>query len=66
MNLIKNSTGSLPPEADLCGTNLSITVKNGVATLFGNTESGTEASLAENLIIQMHGVNRVINLITYN
>lgn len=46
--------------------NLSITVKNDVVTLFGATESGAEAALAENLVPQTDGVERMINLITYN
>ena len=45
---------------------LSVTVNDGVATLFGTTESGAEAALAENKVAQMDGVDRVINLVTWN
>ena len=45
---------------------LSVTVNDGVATLFGTTESGAEAALAETKVAQMEGVDRVINLVTWN
>ena len=45
---------------------LSYKVQNGVATLFGNAESGFEAQLAENYVEQINDVDQVINLITFN
>lgn len=60
------TTDTLQPVSDTSSVNLSITVKNGVATLFGNTESGADSVVTENLVLQMHGVDRVINLITYH
>ncbi len=45
---------------------LSVTINDGVATLFGTTESGAEAALAETKISRMDGVDRVINLVTWN
>ena len=45
---------------------LSVTVNDGVATLFGSTDSGAEAALAEAKVAQMEGVDRVINLISWN
>lgn len=58
MNLLNSNPAAV--------TDLSITVKNGIATLFGTTNSATEAALAENLVAQMNGVEQVINLITHN
>jgi len=40
----------------------TITVKNGVATLFGTTDSQTGSMQIENLISRAHGIDRVINL----
>jgi osmotically-inducible protein OsmY len=62
---LQTNTG-LQSDIGASGVNLSITVKNGIATLFGTTESATEARLAENLVAQMNGVEQVINLVTFN
>ena len=72
MNRITNSTSAgndncntrLPQSTAASNVNLSITVKNGIATLFGTTDSAAEATLTENLVLQMDGVDNVINLIT--
>ena len=45
---------------------LSYRVQDGVATLFGDTDSGFESNLAERHVAKIDGVDRVINLITYN
>lgn len=45
---------------------LSVTVKDGVATLWGTTDSGAEAAIAANQVSQMEGVDRVNNLVTWN
>lgn len=47
-------------------TSLSYNVRDGVATLFGNADSSFESALAKNHVEQIDGVDRVINLITYN
>lgn len=44
-------------------TDLSITVKNGVATLSGCTDSAAESHMAEYLVSRLKGVDTVINLI---
>ena len=46
--------------------NLSVSLNDGVATLFGNAESGAESALAASHVAKIDGVERVINLITYN
>lgn len=45
---------------------LSVNVKDGVATIFGNADSAVERNLAEKYVAQTEGVDRVINLVTYN
>ncbi len=47
------------------GADLSITVKNGVATLSGSTDSAAEANMAEYLVSRLKGVETVINLIAH-
>ena len=44
-------------------SDLSITVKNGVATLSGYTDSAAESNMAEYLVSRLKGVDTVINLI---
>ena len=46
--------------------NVSVKIDDGVATLFGNVESFSEASLAQAHVENIDGVDRVINLVTYN
>ncbi len=45
---------------------ISVNLDNGVATLFGNAESGAESALAAHHVAKIDGVDRVINLITHN
>ena len=45
---------------------ISINVDGDVATLFGNVESGSEAALAASHVSKLDGIDKVINLITYN
>jgi len=45
-------------------SDLSITVKNGIATLSGSTGSTAETNMVEYLVSRMKGVEQVINLIT--
>jgi len=49
----------------ISSTNLNVTVKDGVATLFGNTDSASERKLAERHVAKLEGVERVINLVTF-
>ena len=45
---------------------VNVSVKNGVATLFGTVDSSFERAKAERHIAKMDGVDKVINLISYN
>lgn len=45
---------------------LRVNVSNGVATIFGTVDSGSERDLAEKFVAESDGVKRVINLVTYN
>ena len=45
---------------------VNVTVKDGVATLFGTVESGFERAQAERHVAKLDGVDKVINLIGYN
>lgn len=47
-------------------TNISVRVDDGVATLFGSADSQSEVSLAKNHVKTIDGVDRVINLVTFN
>ena len=48
------------------GGSLKVSVDNGVATLFGNADSGIERELAKAYIEKMDNVERVIDLVTFN
>ena len=48
---------------DRAKSDLSITVKNGVATLSGVTDTTAEANMVEYLVSRINGVREVINLI---
>ena len=41
---------------------MMITIKNGIATISGNTHSTAEAELTEHLLSQLNSVKHVINL----
>ena len=45
-------------------TEISIVIKNGVATLSGHVSNAREARLAERQMMQMSGINQIINLIS--
>ena len=47
------------------GPSVSVNIEDGVATLFGNVESNIESHLAQSHVESIDGVDRVINLITY-
>ena len=46
--------------------NLNVNVKDGIATIFGTADSAAERGLAEKFVANSEGVDRVINLVTYN
>ena len=59
-------TRSLNSVIGVSSASLSVNLDDGVATLFGNVESGAEAALAASHVAKLDGVEQVINLITYN
>ncbi len=59
-------TKALNSVVGVSSATLQVTVNDGVATLFGTTESGAEAAIAANQVSQMDGVDQVINLVTWN
>ena len=59
-------TRSLDSIIGVSSATLSVTVTDGVATLFGTTDSGAEAAIAANQVSQQEGVDRVISLVTWN
>ena len=63
---LDSGTRSLGSVIGVSSPTLSYKVQDGVATLFGNAESGFEAELAEAHVEKISGVDHVINLITYN
>jgi osmotically-inducible protein OsmY len=63
---LSQGTQPLDSIVGVSSASLSVNVRDGVATVFGNVESGSEAALAKAYVSQMDGVERVINLITVN
>ena len=51
---------------DAANSDLSITVKNGIATLAGKTDTAAESNMVEYLVSRMNGVEKVINLICHD
>ena len=47
------------------GTNLQVQVDNDVATLFGQADSGADKNIAERHVAKIEGVDRIINLVTF-
>ena len=47
-------------------TNVNISVKDGVATLFGSVDNGFEKRLVANAAAKIEGVDSVRNLITFS
>jgi mevalonate kinase len=62
------SSGTQPLDSivGVSSASISVNLTDGVATLFGNVESGAESALAANHVEKIEGVDRVINLITHN
>jgi len=44
---------------------VNVNVNDGVATLFGQVDTASERKLAERHVAKLEGVDRVINLVTY-
>ena len=59
-------TQSLNSVIGVSSATLSVNLDDGVATLFGNAESGAESALAASHVAKLYGVDRVINLISHN
>ena len=47
------------------GPNINVKIDNGVATLFGQADSGSDKQIAERYVANIEGVNKVINLVTH-
>ncbi len=63
---LSQGTQALTSVVGVSSAAISVNVDDGVATLFGNAESGSEAALAASHVARLDGVDKVINLITYN
>lgn len=63
---LSHGTQPLDSVVGVSSASLSVNVRDGVATVFGNVESGAEAGIARNYVAQMEGVDRVISLISVN
>ena len=63
---LSEGTQPLDSVVGVSSANLSVNVRDGIATVFGNVESGAEAAIAKNYVSQMDGVDRVISLISVN
>ena len=63
---LSQGTQALLSIVGVSSSSISVNVDDGVATLFGSADSGSEAALAENHVAKLDGVDKVINLITYN
>lgn len=47
------------------GAGLNVSVKDGTATLFGQADSSSESAFAEQYVANMEGIDKVINLVTF-
>ena len=65
-NLPEIGTQPLNTIIDVYSPGLTVTVSDGIATLFGDAESGAEAAMAEERVSDIDGVEHVINLVTWN
>ncbi len=63
---LSQGTQPLDSIVGVSSASLSVNVRDGVATVFGNVDSGAEAAIAKGYVSQMAGVDRVISLITVN
>jgi hypothetical protein len=65
-NLPEIGTQPLNSILEATSPRLSVNVSDGIATLFGDAESGAEAAMVEERVADIEGVDHVINLITWN
>ena len=63
---LDSGTQPLNSVVGVSSANISVNLDDGVATLFGNVDSGAESALAASHVAKLDGVEQVINLITYN
>lgn len=67
--LVAGSASAMTPKT-LTGvsssTNVNVTVKDGIATLFGTVDSSFERVQAANAAAKLDGVERVRNLLTFS
>lgn len=63
---LNSGTKALDSVIGVNSSSLSYNIRDGVATIFGNTDTRAEVELVESHIRQITGVDRVINLVTYN
>ena len=63
---LDSGTTQLNSIAGVSSANIRVNVKDGVATLFGNVDSGSEAALAANHVAMQDGISKVRNLISIN
>lgn len=63
---IGDGTKQLTSINGVSSVDISVTVKDGVATLFGSVDAGMESVLVANYVSEMNGVDKVVNLISVN
>lgn len=63
---LDSGTKSLDSVIGVNSASISYKVQDGVATLFGSADSSFESALAKKHVQNIDGVDRVINLVTYN
>jgi osmotically-inducible protein OsmY len=63
---LQQGTQALTSVVGVSSASIGVNVSDGTATLFGSAESGSEAALAEAHVAKLDGVEKVINLITFN
>lgn len=64
--MTERHTTPLSGAIGISSVDLRVTVEDGVATIFGNVDSGAESGLATQYVAGMDGVAKVINLISVN
>jgi len=60
------TSGPVNGVVGISSASLNYTVDEGVATLYGDVDSGVESALAQAHVEKLQGVNKVINLISVN
>jgi len=64
--MTKVETTPLNSIVGVSSSNLNVRVADGVATLFGTVENGSEKALAKSYVEKMAGVDKVIDLVILN